>query len=122
MKKNKQSKLLDKGREKDTKGRRGYDPSQIYMYLYANIDRYGVIAHTQKEMAEAIQMSKESMGNFYQDFLALGLIEKVSNREFKVLVKPDEINWDEIYEDFLKLRKRHQPAAYGKQEENNEGE
>jgi|JI7StandDraft_1071085.scaffolds.fasta_scaffold254329_2 hypothetical protein len=117
MRKNKEvSKFLDLGPTKEGKGRRGYNPEQIYQYLYDNIDRTGVIMYTQKDMAEAIDMSREAIGNFYKDFETLGFLEKVDRWNFKVLYKPEEIVWDrELYDRFFQLRKRHQPAYTNKE-------
>lgn len=116
MRKNKAvSEYIEIGPPKKSKGRRGYSPEQIYRYLYENIDRTGIISYTQKEMAEAINMSREGLGNFYQDFTTLGLLEKVDRWNFKVLYKPEDVDWsEEFYEKFFALRKRHQPAMYGK--------
>lgn len=115
MNKKKQSKYLDLGPKKDRAGRRGYDPEQILQYLYENTDRIGVIIYSQKDMADAIDMSRESMGNFYMDFQTLGFIEKIDARNFQFIVNPKDVIWDEeLYETFFALRKRHQPAYNNK--------
>ena len=112
--------LVQKEPKERIRGMRAYDPEQVYRYLFDNSDRYGIIIYTQKDLAEAIKIQRETLNYFYQDFLAIGLLEKVSRAKFKVMVHPDEFEWtDEVYDTLSRLRKRHQ---YAYKEKNIEGE
>lgn len=95
--------------EVETVGQRAYDPQQIYMYLFDNVDRNMVLLYSQKELAEAISMSREVLNYFIRDAIDLGWIEKES-KSFKLIKRPDEIEWTkELYAKLTMLRRWHQP-------------
>ena len=98
-------------------GSRTYDPRQLYQYIFDNSDRYGIIVYTQKELAEAIRIQRETMNYFFKDFIEMGMIEKVNKNTFKVLVDPNEFEWtEEVYNRLSELRKTHQ-TYYRKQQQ-----
>ena len=100
-----------------TVGMRAYDPRQIFQYAFDNTDRYGVVLYSLRELAEAIDIRRETMEHYFKDFQDMGWIEKFSRASYRILVKPDEIEWtDQVYERLAELRKWHQQAYRKKQE------
>jgi hypothetical protein len=100
-----------------TSGQKPYDSQQIYMYLFDNVDRNMVLLYSQKELAEAIGIARESLNYFIRDAIDLGWIEKES-KSFKLVKRPDEIEWTkELYAKLGMLRRWHQPYFRKKFEE-----
>lgn len=104
--------------EKKQPGRKTYDPKQIFQYLFDNSDRYGIIVYTQKELADAIRVHRETMNYIYQDFMQIGLLEKVDKKTFRILQEPDKFEWtEEVYDRLAELRKTHQTYYRRKQQQ-----
>lgn len=102
-------------KEKSQVGKRTYDPRQLYQYLFDNSDRYGIIVYTQKELADAIRVQRETINYIIKDFIEMGFMEKIGRSTFKVLIKPEDIEWtEEVYNRLSELRKTHQ-TYYRKQ-------
>lgn len=106
--------LLEPG--ENVTGQRGYDPKQLYQYLFDNVDRNMVLLYTQRELAEAIEMSREALNYFMVDIADLGWLEK-EGKKWRMVKTPNEIEWNkETYNKLLMLKRWHQPY-YRKQYE-----
>lgn len=96
-------------------GRRSYEPSHIYRYLFDNTDQNGVLLYTLNELARVAKVDYHTFSYLISDFEEVGLVEKM-DRQFKFKVHPSQIEWnDELYEQLDELKKRHF-SSYKKKE------
>lgn len=89
---------------KNKKGSLGpgfYDPKEIYNYLFTNTDKYGILVYSVKSLAEAVKLTQPYLTNLANNFVAAGLIEKTPPKTWRLLYKPDEIDWEN--EEFQEL-------------------
>ena len=92
---------------KGGRGRRPYEPSHIYRFLFDNTDKHGVVLYTLKELARTAIIDVNVLKYHISDMKKLGYITD-HGRGYRLLKTPSEIEWnDELYDKLDELRKTH---------------
>ena len=90
------------------KGRKGYDPEEIFRYLAMNSDKDGYLVYTLNELAEAVSLDRDVLKKFIWAFKDIGLMDTLQAQWIRVKVDPDSVEWtDEFIREFVSAKSRY---------------
>jgi len=113
----KQSSVISREESHVVEGSRGQKPyrvDQIYQWLYENSDSRGIVIYGQREIAQLIDITYQSICTILQGLVKIGYLKKHDDR-FEVVYDPDDIVWtDEVKMKLHEIRREFDLSAHKK--------
>ena len=100
-------------------GRAGYNREEIFLWMYEHSDSRGIIVYNQRQVAQLLDISYQHLCYIYKDFVDVGLLKKHGSRYFEVVPHPEDVVWDEAFNE--RLRKLNERSSSRLRKKNNKG-